>query len=275
MAEIYKELCDKIKKEGLYWDKLPEYIYYVKSGKEALQVLDKILGQYDKEGYINKSFYPALTSEQIYNNIKQYDEKYHVLYSGLELVVYPDVYPPNRFRSSKVFAKYITEDVFKDKTVFDIGCGPGNLGILAALKGASRVVSVDINPSAVENTKDNVKRMDLKNIDVREGSVFNAIGQEKADIILFHPPFHHEKIKDNHTRLMNCVSTDGFSVLDSFFENVSNYIKPDGFIYLGFSNKDTLSLVRLENELKKYTVKLLAHEYKGSSADYRLYKIML
>ena len=273
MAEIYQELCEKVKNEGLYWDKLPEYIYYAKDGKEALEILDRIIGEYDTTGYINKNYYPVLTSEQIYTNIKQFEEKYYVLYAGLELVIYPDVYPPNRFRSSVTFAKYITEDICRDKTIFDIGCGPGNLGILGATKGANKVISVDINPSAVENAKENVMRLGLTNVDVREGSVFNAIGQEKADVIFFHPPFHHEKIKDNHTRLMNSVSTDGFNVLDKFFEEVDVYLKPEGCVYLGFSNKDLLSLEHLEGLLEKYTVSMVAHEYKNSSADYRLYKI--
>lgn len=276
MAEIYQDLCNKIKKEGLYWDKLPENIYYVKDGKEAISVLDKIITNYDASGYINKNYYPVLTSEQIYQNIKQYDEKYNVLYAGLELVIHPDVYPPNRFRSSISFAKYISRQICEDKIVFDIGCGPGNLGILAALNGAKKVISVDINPSAVENTKENVTRLKLgKIIDVREGSVFDPVGQEKADVILFHPPFHHEKISANHTRLMNSVSTDDFNVLDKFFKNLNDHLNPEGKVYLGFSNKDMKALEYLEKLMTTYQVKMVLNEYAGSIADYRLYEIML
>lgn len=275
MAEIYKDICDKVKQEGLYWDKLPENIYFVENAKEALEVLDKTVRNYNRTGYINKSFYPVLTSEAIYQNIKQVDEKYNVLYSGMELVIHPDVYPPNRFRSSQIFAKYITEDLCTGKKVFDIGCGPGNLGILAATKGARKVVSVDINPSAVVNTQENIQRLGLKNIEVREGSVFEAIKNEKADVILFHPPFHHETIGSNKTKLMNSVSTDGFNVLNLFFKDVVSYLNPEGSVYLGFSNKDKLSLKHLEGLMKKYKVTMVAHEYKNSQADYRLYKITI
>jgi uncharacterized protein (TIGR00730 family) len=271
MAEIYKDLCDKVKAEGLYWTKLPEYLYFVKDADEALAILDKVINEYDESGYINKTYYPVLTAEEIYENIKRYDEKYNILYAGLNLVVYPDVYPPNRFRSSLAFAKHITKELCKDKIVFDIGCGPGNLGILGSINGAKNVVSVDINPAAVENAKENVALLGLKNVDVREGSVFNAIGQEKADLIFFHPPFHREKIADNHTKLMNSVSTDAFNVLDKFFEGVDNYLLPGGKIYLGFSNKDQESLDHLKGLMAKYKVTMIAHEYEGSSADYQLY----
>lgn len=275
MAEIYQDICEKIKKEGLYWDKLPENIHYAQDGEEALKILDGIISGYDESGYVNSHYYPVLSSESIYNSIKEYNEKYNVLYHGLELVVHPDVYPPNRFRSSSTFAENLTKDLCENKTIFDIGCGPGNLGILGAINGAKYVVCVDINPAAVVNAKENVQRLKLSNIDVREGSVFNAIGNEKADLIFFHPPFHHEKIEDNHTRLMNCVSTDGFYVLDKFFTEVENYLNPDGKIYLGFSNKDLQSLTHLEELLKNFVVKIVAHKYKNSSADYRLYEITL
>lgn len=276
MAEIYKDICDKVKQEKLYWDKLPEYIYFVQDATEALSVLDTILQKYEKDGYINKNYYPVLTADQIYENMKPYDEKYNVLYAGIQLVIHPDVYPPNRFRSSLAFAKHINKDLCAGKTIFDIGCGPGNLGILGAMNGAKKVISVDINPAAVLNTKENVERLGLsKIVDVREGSVFKAIGQEKADLIFFHPPFHHEKIKANHTRLMNSVSTDGFNVLDKFFENLDYYLHPDGKVYLGFSNKDPQSLTHLEILMEKYTVSLVTHMYKDSSADYRLYSISL
>ena len=275
MAEIYAEICENVKKEGLYWDKLPEHIYFVKDADEALGVLDKVITEYDASGYINKNYYPVLTSEQIYESIKKYDEKYNVLYSSLEWIVYPDVYPPNRFRSSLTFAKHINRDMCEDKVIFDIGCGPGNLGILGAINGAKKVISVDINPSAVQNTEENVGRFKLSNVEVRESSVFTAIGQEKADVIFFHPPFHHEKVPTDHTKLMNSVSTDGFKVLDQFFEGVRDYLQPNGKIYLGFSNKDQESLDHLEYLMKDFKVLLITHEYVGSSADWRFYEISI
>lgn len=275
MAEIYQSLCEKVRDEGLYWDKLPENIYYAKTVKEALLILDNIITNYDEEGYINRTFYPVMSSEDIYADIKAYNEKYEVLYAGKKWVVHPDVYPPNRFRSSAVFAKNITNKLCKGKVIFDIGCGPGNLGILGALHGAQKVISIDINPAAVANTEENVKRFNLENVDVREGSVFSAVGQEKADIIFFHPPFHHEKIDSNHTKLMNCVSTDGFYVLNEFFKKIKTYLKPNGEIYLGFSNKDLKSLEHLEILMSKFNFEMICHEYKNSDADYRLYKITL
>lgn len=57
------------------------------------------------------------------------------------------------------------------KTVLDMGCGSGVLGIYAAMRGASDVVFVDIDPWSVRNTQENIGLNGLasREFDVREG----------------------------------------------------------------------------------------------------------
>jgi ribosomal protein L11 methyltransferase len=50
---------------------------------------------------------------------------------------------------------------FSERTVLDVGCGTGILGISALMKGASRVVCIDIDPLAAANTEEN---MDLNGL---------------------------------------------------------------------------------------------------------------
>ncbi|WP_199610615.1 50S ribosomal protein L11 methyltransferase [Flocculibacter collagenilyticus] len=45
-----------------------------------------------------------------------------------------------------------------DKTVVDFGCGSGILGIAALKLGAKRVIGIDIDPQAIEASKENAKR---------------------------------------------------------------------------------------------------------------------
>jgi ribosomal protein L11 methyltransferase len=47
---------------------------------------------------------------------------------------------------------------FQNKTVLDMGCGTGILGILAARLGAKTILSVDIEPWCIENTLENASR---------------------------------------------------------------------------------------------------------------------
>lgn len=68
------------------------------------------------------------------------------------------------------------------RRVLDVGCGTGVLGLAAARLGAHPVVAVDVDPDAVDVTRENVARLDVP-MDVRLGSV-DVGGPEPADVVL-------------------------------------------------------------------------------------------
>jgi len=72
---------------------------------------------------------------------------------------------------------------FVDKKVLDMGCGTGILAILASKMGAKRLLAVDIDPNATENTQVNCSRNQVENIQVVTG-VGTAAGDEQFDIVL-------------------------------------------------------------------------------------------
>lgn len=72
---------------------------------------------------------------------------------------------------------------FKDKSVLDMGCGTGVLGILAAMKGAKSVDAIDIDNWSFLNAMENVSANKCEQIKVFEGDVSLLIDQN-YDIIL-------------------------------------------------------------------------------------------
>ncbi len=50
----------------------------------------------------------------------------------------------------------------KDKTVVDFGCGSGILSLAALKLGAKKVIGIDIDPQALQASKENAKRNDVK-----------------------------------------------------------------------------------------------------------------
>ncbi len=54
--------------------------------------------------------------------------------------------------------RWLAAQDLKDKVVIDYGCGSGILGIAALLLGARMVYAVDIDPQALEATRDNAQR---------------------------------------------------------------------------------------------------------------------
>ena len=73
--------------------------------------------------------------------------------------------------------------VKEDSTVFDVGCGSGILAIAAAKLGAKLAVGVDLDPVAVESSKENVAYNNLDNIEILYGNLVEVI-DGKADIVV-------------------------------------------------------------------------------------------
>ena len=76
--------------------------------------------------------------------------------------------------------------VNKDSTVFDIGCGSGILGIVAAKLGAKDVVGIDIDAVAVKVAKENISKNGVDKVMVAmEGNLADDMDKDKkADIVV-------------------------------------------------------------------------------------------
>jgi ribosomal protein L11 methyltransferase len=70
----------------------------------------------------------------------------------------------------------------KNKTILDMGCGTGVLGILSAMRGAKEIIAIDNDGWAFENTKENA-RINNVEIAVLNGSA-EKIPEIKFDIVL-------------------------------------------------------------------------------------------
>jgi 2-polyprenyl-3-methyl-5-hydroxy-6-metoxy-1,4-benzoquinol methylase len=55
-------------------------------------------------------------------------------------------------------------DPVQDKSVIDIGCGPGHYGIAVARKGAGRVLGIDFAPGMVDLARKNAQRAGVQDV---------------------------------------------------------------------------------------------------------------
>jgi methylase of polypeptide subunit release factors len=72
--------------------------------------------------------------------------------------------------------------------VLDVGTGSGVQALLAA-RHSGHVVATDINPRALAFTEINAAMNGFTNIEVRLGSLFEAVGGERFDLITCNPPY--------------------------------------------------------------------------------------
>jgi len=102
----------------------------------------------------------------------------------LEVVIEPKMsFGTGHHETTSLMSQWLLQMDFQGKTVLDMGCGTGILAIVAALKGAERVVAIDNYIYAYENTIENAQRNNVPSIIVHYGDA-ELLGSETFDIII-------------------------------------------------------------------------------------------
>lgn len=122
--------------------------------------------------------------------------------------------------------------------VADVGCGSGCLTLLAHQElGESAVIyASDILPEATATTKINCHRIlsDPHNVNVKTpGDLFDPFSQQQFDIIIFNAPWVVARVR---SRTEMAIHDEKQQTLRRFFDQVPNYLKPDGFLLLGYAD---------------------------------------
>ena len=201
--------------------------------------------------------------EEVYNKLVSIREKREVSVLGKEFIVLPGMFAPI-FEDSRIFAKAILGEVKPTDSVLDLGTGTGVQGIFAAQK-AAKVLSVDINPKALECAKLNVNKHNLSNIEVRQSNLFSNVS-EKFDLILFNPPYRWFKPRD---MLERGELDENYETLNRFFSQTKQFLKKNGRILLVFSSSGDLKYV--ESLIQKYNFNSTI--VKQSESDNWLYMV--
>ncbi len=104
-----------------------------------------------------------------------------------------------------------------------MGTGSGIGAVFAARRGA-HVVAVDLNPEAVRCATLNAHINRLSDrIDVRQGDLFESVGEERFDLILFNPPFYVGAPRDDAEMAWR---SDG--VFERFLSELPTRLSPGG-----------------------------------------------
>ncbi len=119
-------------------------------------------------------------------------------------------------------AKALEKHVNPKTTVFDVGCGSGILGIIAAKLGAGRVLAIDLDPMCVKVTKENaiINQVD-EEIQVEQGNLLQMV-EEKADVIVAN--IIAEVIVNIIPGLKNHLEKDGIFIASGIIESKSDIV---------------------------------------------------
>lgn len=120
-------------------------------------------------------------------------------------------------QTTSLMMRALLKEDLTGRSVLDMGCGTGILAILAALKGgATRIVAIDIDPTATESAIENSNANRVGDeIEILTGDASLLASQEKFDLILAN--INRNIILDDIQKYSNVMKSQGVLQLSGFF----------------------------------------------------------
>jgi release factor glutamine methyltransferase len=169
------------------------------------------------------------------------------------------VFNPKDYLSSEIFADFVSSLELNDKYILDMGTGSGIISVFAASKGA-KCLAADVNPAAVESSKENAVTNGLaEKIEVIESNLFERIPSDKKfDLIFFSPPFYKGKPANNFERAFK--GGNNLEVINNFLIGAKNHLKSESKIFFLVSTDVDLDLfweMLQQNRYKYETIRTI------------------
>jgi release factor glutamine methyltransferase len=142
-------------------------------------------------------------------------------YQNIEVIVYPEVFPPHFTISTKLLLDFINSIDLKGKNVLELGCGSGIISLLAASKGAL-VTASDINKTALEA----LEKASVKNalpVQIINSNLFDKLHEKHFDYIIINPPYYPKAPKNDKQHAWFCG--ENFEYFEKLFEQLPSYIE--------------------------------------------------
>jgi len=146
---------------------------------------------------------------------------------GVPLLVLPDVFNPVLLRTGRLLAEAVSraypDGAGERRSALDVGTGSG-IGAVFAARSGFRVAAVDVSPEAVRCARVNVLLNGLEElVDVHAGDLFEPVGEDRFDLVLFNPPFFRGEPKDTLD-----LAWRGTDVVERFARGLPARLAPGG-----------------------------------------------
>lgn len=137
---------------------------------------------------------------------------------AVEVLIDPQMaFGSGHHETTRMVARWLLDNDQRGKSVVDMGCGTGVLGIAAKKLGAARVTAVDIDEWSVRNAESNA-RLNGVEIEVRQGDAAAPAEEEEPDdtllaninrnVLLAGMPHFAKSIKRGGTLVMSGFLAD-------------------------------------------------------------------
>ena len=179
---------------------------------------------------------PLIKIQQIQNALA---ETYPIRVLDASLVASENVLAPRSQETIECFQEalqHVRTEV--PSKVADLGCGSGCLTLLARqeLGEQTEIYASDLLPEAIATTKLNIQRL-LPNSDaitvMPAGDLFDPFASHQFDVVIFNAPWVVARVRN---RAELAIHDEKQETIKRFFAQVSNFLKPDGAVLLGYAD---------------------------------------
>ncbi len=159
----------------------------------------------------------------------------------MEVVIDPELaFGSGHHQTTRMIARWLMDNEMEGRTVMDMGCGTGILGIVAKKRGAERVDAVDIDEWSVKNTKANAE-LNGVTINAWEGDA-SAVENKKEEYDIFIANINRNILMDGMGRYAKSIKRGGKLVISGFLEEdmetLKECCKENGLEYKGMDKDD-------------------------------------
>ena len=205
-----------------------------------LPYLLELVGEHPDTNEGRPFLLPIATVQRLRTALTQ---EYPIPALGTSLVAFENVLPP---RSQETIACFqdglvaIKKHLPKRADVLEIGCGSGCLTLLAAQELGELEVEIcasDLLPEAVATTRYNLSRCSNHSVSIQllqSGDLFDPLpAGQRFNLIIFNAPWVVSRARN---RAELAIHDEGQQILQRFFDEVPQFLKPEGRVLLGYAD---------------------------------------
>ncbi|MDC8005766.1 methyltransferase [Aureisphaera galaxeae] len=143
-------------------------------------------------------------------------------YDGIEVVVHPEVFPPQLTLSTKILLEFLSDKELQGKTFLELGCGSGIISLFASKRGAE-VTASDINETALAYLKEASRKNELE-VECVHSDLFQHLQGRQFDYIMINPPYYPKEPKSMKEKAWYCG--EEFEYFEALFQQLPAYLTP-------------------------------------------------
>lgn len=157
-----------------------------------------------------------------------------------EIIIEPNMaFGTGNHETTSMMVETILENDMQNKSILDMGCGTGILGILASMKGAKKVTAIDIDEWSYTGANENAVLNNIQNMTVKQGDA-DLLGKEKFDIIFAN--IHKNVLLNDMASFFEVLQPEGLLIMSGFYaediQDIKNKAEKLGLKDVGFKVKN-------------------------------------